>query len=157
MVLNVKLRFSRLKELREENAELITQKRQEAAEAISIMKAPTAKKADQEREKNGLVILDAHYGLAECFTERGLKEVVNSGGDGFETYIDVTIPVQALVNDSTLVIPGGRSKHNLLGFWDPCLGEKKKLRVRYMFRGKIHEVTVDDTMGLKAPMKGESG
>jgi DnaJ family protein C protein 11 len=30
---------------------------------------------------------------------------------------DVTIPVQALVNNSHLFIPGGRPKFNLLGFY----------------------------------------
>lgn len=38
---------------------------------------------------------------------------------------------------------------------DPCIGEKKKLRVRYLFRGKMHEVTVDDTSPLRAPVRGE--
>jgi DnaJ family protein C protein 11 len=37
---------------------------------------------------------------------------------------------------------------------DPCIGENKKLRVRYLFRNKMHEVTVDDVAVLRAPLKG---
>lgn len=142
-----------MQELRKDHGEHIAQKRKEALEAVSVMQSSTAKKAQQEREKNGLVILEAYYGYSECFTDRGLKDLTGEGRS--ESYIDVTIPVQALVNDSTLVIPGGRGKYHLLGFWDPCIGESKKLRVRYMFRGKVHQVTVDDMAALRAPMKCE--
>lgn len=40
-------------------------------------------------------------------------------------YCDVKLPIQALVNRSRLMIPGGRTKANLLGFYDPAMGEKK--------------------------------
>ncbi|TPX36294.1 hypothetical protein SmJEL517_g01426 [Synchytrium microbalum] len=54
-------------------------------------------------------------------------------------YIDVTIPVQSL--------------SSLLGFYDPCLGEVKKLRVVYRFQGKLHFVEVDDTSQMAAPLR----
>jgi DnaJ family protein C protein 11 len=147
---------SRVKDLRKNHADYISEKRKEALEAVSVMQAATAKKAAAEREKNGLVIIEAYYGCAECFTDRGMKERDSDSDDQHESYIDVTIPIQALVNDSTLVIPGGRGKYHLLGLYDPCIGENKKLRVRYSFRGRVHQVTVDDTVGLRAPLKGVS-
>lgn len=145
-------------ELREDHAEYIAQKKAEAQEALSVMERPTAQKAASEKEKHGLVILSAHYGRADAFTDRGLKEHSSStlpNGHTEEAYIDVTIPIQALVSDSKLVIPSGRAKYNLLGFWDPCIGEPKKLRVRYIFKDVLHQVTVDDVGALRAPIKGE--
>lgn len=70
-------------------------------------------------------------------------------------YCDVKIPLQALVSKSKLVIPGGRSKSNLLGFYDPAMGEKKVLRVRYLFRGQLHEAIFADKDPVAMPMRGE--
>ncbi|ORY35388.1 hypothetical protein BCR39DRAFT_509235 [Naematelia encephala] len=139
----------RIKELREENAEFIAQKKNDAQQAIGLMERSVQVKAEAEKLKNGLIIVSAHYGPASLFTPRGLREPIQ----GEEGVIDVTIPVQALVTDSHLSIPGGRGKYNLIGFWDPCIGENKKLRVRYLFRNKLHQVTVDDIAPLRLPLK----
>lgn len=109
------------------------------------MSPSVARKAASEKDKNGLVILSAHYGPASAFTIRGMRDT--------EQMIDVTIPLQALVQQSKLHIPAGPAKFNLLGFWDPCIGENKKLRVRYLFKGETHEVTVDDVSTLRAPVR----
>jgi hypothetical protein len=42
----------------------------------------------------------------------------------------------------------------ILTIQDPCIGENKKLRVRYLFRNRMHQVTVDDIAALRAPLKG---
>lgn len=147
----------RVKELREEHADFIAEKKSQAEEAISILERPTSLKVAQERAKHGLIIISAHYGNVASFTARGMRENGSEvGSEGAVAYIDVTIPVQALVGDSKLVIPGGRAKYNLIGFWDPCIGEPKKLRVRYLFKDVLHEVTVDDMAALRIPVKGES-
>lgn len=39
---------------------------------------------------------------------------------------------------------------------DPCIGEKKRLRVRYLFRDVVHEVEVDDVSQLRAPVKAHA-
>ncbi|OXC69014.1 hypothetical protein AYX13_02303 [Cryptococcus neoformans] len=147
----------RVKDLREEHKEFIRQKRQEARDAVDVMERSVEAKLAQERDRNGLIILSAHYGLASSFTDRGIivseKMDQEGGGEGEKEVIDVTIPVQALVQDGRLYIPGGKGKHNIIGFYDPCIGENKKLRVRYLFRGKMHEVTVDDTSPLRAPVR----
>lgn len=146
----------RVEELRKDHAEHIAQKKAEAQEALLVLERPTAQKAAAEKEKHGLVILSAHYGRADAFTDRGMKSQPSSpDGAEDESYIDVTIPIQALVNDGKLVIPSGRAKYNLLGFWDPCIGEGKKLRVRYLFKDVLHQVTVDDLGALRLPLKGE--
>ncbi|WVQ99858.1 hypothetical protein IAU59_007001 [Kwoniella sp. CBS 9459] len=142
---------NRIKELREENKEFIVQKRNEALEVVGLMERNVQSKVNAERERNGLVIISAHYGLASLFTPRGFK--ASEKDEHEEEIIDVTIPIQALVQDGKLYIPGGKGKFNILGFWDPCIGEQKKLRVRYLFRNKLHEVTVDDVGALRAPVK----
>lgn len=53
----------------------------------------------------GLVVVDARYGPREEGEDEG-------GVQGL--VVDVTVPVQALVNNSQLVIPGGRSKVRFL-------------------------------------------
>ena len=160
--------FRRVKELREENAEVIAQKRAAAEDAVLILERTASTKAKAEREKHGapisssshyasdsltpgLVILSAHYGLKTSFTSRGMQDPSNPTS----AIIDVTIPLQALVNDGKLIIPGGRAKYNLLGFYDPCIGEAKVLRVRYLFKDVVHEVTIPDTASLRIPVQGE--
>ncbi|GMK59100.1 hypothetical protein CspeluHIS016_0701150 [Cutaneotrichosporon spelunceum] len=140
----------RIKHLRSEHAEYIAQKRQDALDAILLMERAVSARAAAERERNGLVITDAYYGRASAFTPRGMRDETV---DGEPVVADVTIPVQALVASSRLFIPAGPAKHNLLGFYDPCIGEKKRLRVRYLFQGRVHEVEVDDLSALRAPVR----
>ncbi|WWC63149.1 uncharacterized protein I303_105749 [Kwoniella dejecticola CBS 10117] len=142
----------RITELREENKEFIVQKKAEALDAVHLMEREVEKRAKMERDRNGLIIVSAQYGVSSSFTPRGIK---GSEKDE-EEIVDVTVPVQALVQDGKLYIPGGKGKFNIIGFWDPCIGENKSLRVRYLFRGKLHEVTVDDTASLRAPIKAHA-
>ncbi|GAC97525.1 hypothetical protein PHSY_005111 [Pseudozyma hubeiensis SY62] len=161
---------NRLGELRKVNREVIVERRQAAVEAREVLKDQAVKRARQEFDRNGLVILDAWYGRKESFpaSRDGLAseaesiwtEVKNdspSPDDSAdlekETCWDVKIPLQALTARSQLIIPGSRSKANLLGFHDPVLGEKKHLLVRYSFRGSLHEVLVEDLMELALPMR----
>ena len=115
----------RVRELRSEHLDYIAQKKSEAQGAIVVMERQTALKTAEERERKGaspraklahqksmtipplgLIILSADYGLASSFTDRGKREQA----DDEEVVIDVTIPVQALVQDSRLYIPSRRSK-----------------------------------------------
>ncbi|KAJ3213085.1 hypothetical protein HDU67_003401 [Dinochytrium kinnereticum] len=74
--------------------------------------------------------------------------------DTSREFIDVTIPIQNLVINSQLHISGGYSKSNLMGFYDPCLGESKSLRITYSFRGNLHFLEVRDTSAVAAPLRG---
>lgn len=40
---------------------------------------------------------------------------------------------------------------NLSGFYDPCPEEEKMLRIRYLFRDAIHEVTYGDKEPVRIP------
>ncbi|KAK3814452.1 MAG: hypothetical protein J3Q66DRAFT_37752 [Benniella sp.] len=129
-------RADKLRELRKVHAEFIAKQRNEAEEAIRLLRDSTTRKMKQEQEKHGLVIVEAAYGN------------LNAG-----IVADVTIAVQALVNKSQLVMPGGHSKNHILGFYDPCLGEKKQLRIRYEFQERMHEVVVADMDHVALPIR----
>ncbi|KAF9914047.1 hypothetical protein BX616_009084, partial [Lobosporangium transversale] len=86
-------RAQKLQELRRVHAEFIENQKREAEEALNLLKESTARKAKQEQDKGGLVIIEAVYGNL-----------------GAGLVAEVTIAVQALVNNSQLVLPGGHSK-----------------------------------------------
>lgn len=44
-------------------------------------------------------------------------------------------------------------KNHILGFYDPCLGEKKQLRIRYEFQKRMHEVVVADMEHVALPVR----
>ncbi|KAF9916096.1 hypothetical protein BX616_004629 [Lobosporangium transversale] len=135
-----KERAQKIAELRHIHADFIAKQKKEAEEAIELLRESTARKMLQEQEKDGLVIVQAHYGNLDAAPELGLV-------------VDVTIPVQALVNNSQLIMPAGHSKSHILGFYDPCLGEKKQLKIRYEFQRRMHEVVVTDLASVAAPVR----
>ncbi|GAB5588185.1 hypothetical protein Unana1_03085 [Umbelopsis nana] len=128
----------KINELREEHADYLAQRKTEADQAQMILTDSARRKMKAEESKQGLVIIEAWYG------KRDGKH---------EDLVDVTIPVQALVNDSKLTIPGGHAKSNILGFYDPCLGEAKQLVIKYRFQNRLHEVTVEDTAPVACPLR----
>jgi DnaJ family protein C protein 11 len=118
---------------------------------------------------DGLIILVAQYGKippsdlnpARFLTAERMQELVNAVRSQFKVlmslddeplpnpeFIDVTIAVQSLVVSSQLHIPGGSSKSQIIGFYDPCFGEEKLLRITYQYKGKVHQVTVGETDSL---------
>lgn len=123
---------------------------EQALEDVANMACTVPLKREAEEQKKGLVIVNATYGLLQDATAP--LTTLNSPDDEFS--IDVTIPVQCMVEDSTLILPAGESKSWLTGFYDPCIGDPKQLRVRYLFWGRLHEVVINDEDPLKIPMKG---
>ncbi|SPO23766.1 uncharacterized protein UTRI_03737_B [Ustilago trichophora] len=167
---------NRLGELRKQNHELIVERRLAALEALEVLRDQAVKKATLEMRKNGLVVLEAWYGRKDSFPPsqilvRSVEEVQSeaekiwaeekvkssTSSDDVdltkETFWDVKVPVQALVNKGQIIVPGNRSKSNLLGFHDPVMGEKKHLQIVYSFRGVVHMVVVEDWSELAMPMR----
>ncbi|KAJ3355419.1 hypothetical protein HDU83_003396 [Entophlyctis luteolus] len=170
---------ARIEKLRSDNAAAIKQRKQEALSAIQLMSQQVARKQEVEEQKNGLVIVEALYGKlpesafarnstgsAAGFSMSSIFERETGSGAATPPYgsvefvgaengpwADVTVPVQNMVYNSQLFISGGHSKVHIVGFYDPCLGEPKKLRVTYKFQGKIHQVEVDDTNSVAAPLR----
>lgn len=44
-----------------------------------------------------------------------------------------------------------RVQAGLPGFYDPCVGEEKSLKLLYQFRGVMHQVISADTESLRIP------
>ncbi|KAJ1530047.1 hypothetical protein HK096_008754, partial [Nowakowskiella sp. JEL0078] len=160
-----------LKQVRNENAEILGKRRKEAKEAIRLMREGVKRKVDFEEAKNGLLIIEAFYGklpsipkgspshstqhLRNFLTENetGVGRSQTDLADDNKPFVDVTVAVMSLVNNSQLHITGGHTKAHMVGFCDPCLGETKKLRVTYKFQGHLHRIEVDDTAALAAPLR----
>ncbi|BGP02996.1 hypothetical protein RTG_02948 [Rhodotorula toruloides ATCC 204091] len=138
----------KIRELRKEHAEVIRERRKEALDAQALLAEHVKKRVKEEEAKNGLIIEEAIYGVLEA-----TKEKVDDEAE--LRWLDVTVPLQALLPTSLsqLTIPSGRSKSSLLGFYDPAIGEKKALRIRYRFKGKLHEAVWEDKEAVALPMR----
>uniref|UniRef100_A0A3Q2FU92 DnaJ homolog subfamily C member 11 n=1 Tax=Cyprinodon variegatus TaxID=28743 RepID=A0A3Q2FU92_CYPVA len=92
-------------------------------------------------ELRGLIILNGWYGKFVSDTSQKQEKA---------KVIDVTVPLQCLVKDSKLILTEA-SKAGLPGFYDPCVGEEKSLKLLYQFRGVMHQVISADTEPLRIP------
>ncbi|KAJ6631122.1 hypothetical protein B0H10DRAFT_1938666 [Mycena sp. CBHHK59/15] len=114
--------------------------RNDAEAVISFLKDKARDCMKVEAAKGGLVIVDATYGAMET-ADRDL---------GLSW--DVTIPVQALVRGSQVHISARHPKSSIQGFLDPAPFTLKSLRVRYLFRGRMHFTEVPDHLPLILPL-----
>ena len=137
-------------------------KKEEADRAIDLMQVTVMSKRAEEMVKGGLVVQSACYG--------SLPPVLNMDepieAQAYGNVVDVSIPVQCLVEESQLHMEGGESKVWEVGFYDPDVidahpgnrmpeapPEDRRLAVRYFFRGVLHQVVVNDRDELRAPMR----
>jgi DnaJ family protein C protein 11 len=135
--------FREQKKREDEAREKQTERRREAMNAQEVLRSLVEQIKDKEGSQ-GLIILEARYGQLTSTTthENSIK------------IIDVTVPLQALVKDSTLRIGTTVSKSNLIGFYDPCIGEEKSLLIKYSLRSQIHTVLYNDTDPVILPNRG---
>jgi hypothetical protein len=111
---------------------------------IALAEREYLRKVAAERSRSGLVVEDARYGnLRAPLEEQHDPE--------FPCVIDVTKPLQVLVDDGALVLHAG-GKARLPGFYDPCFWvQDKQLFVRYTYMGRTYEVTTADEDPLTLP------
>jgi DnaJ family protein C protein 11 len=88
-------RAKKLRFLREKNVSLMKERKKEAEEAMSIMKDFVDRRREVEESHKGLIIVEAYYGNLGVDKER-LKDTE------FPPIINVTLPLQSLVQDSQL-------------------------------------------------------
>ncbi|KAI8796247.1 dnaJ subfamily C member 11 [Biomphalaria glabrata] len=146
LIINPILKQQKQKELekqKEDYAERLAQKRAEAEKAVELMKETYERCVELEEKKSGLVIVKSVYGKLQSIDDSILDSAC----------VDVTIPIQALVKDSKLILPETSSKSGLPGFYDPFIGEEKKLYIRYLFRGRLHQAFISDTEPIRLPQQ----
>uniref|UniRef100_A0AAQ6AIH9 J domain-containing protein n=1 Tax=Amphiprion ocellaris TaxID=80972 RepID=A0AAQ6AIH9_AMPOC len=119
---------------RKSSATDIAKKKQEAESAVST-------RMQKHSYSLCLIILNAWYGKFVSDTSQKQEKA---------KVIDVTVPLQCLVKDSKLILTE-TSKAGLPGFYDPCVGEEKSLKLLYQFRGVMHQVISADTEPLRIP------
>ncbi|XP_006885846.1 PREDICTED: dnaJ homolog subfamily C member 11 isoform X1 [Elephantulus edwardii] len=144
LIIKPYLRAQKEKELekqRESTATDILQKKQEAEAAVRLMQESVRRIIEAEESRMGLIIVNAWYGKFVKDKSRKNEKV---------KVIDVTVPLQCLVKDSKLILTEA-SKAGLPGFYDPCVGEEKNLKVLYQFRGVLHQVMALDSEALRIP------
>ncbi|XP_062254247.1 dnaJ homolog subfamily C member 11 [Platichthys flesus] len=126
---------------RKSSATDIAKKKQEAESAVLLMQESVRRVIEAEESKMGLIILNAWYGKFVSDTSQKQEKA---------KVIDVTLPLQCLVKDSKLILTEA-SKVGLPGFYDPCVGEEKSLKLLYQFRGVMHQVISADAEPLRIP------
>ncbi|CAK9883200.1 unnamed protein product [Sphagnum jensenii] len=134
--------------------------RASSAKAQLLLKNVAERKKQKQAQRQGLVILEASYGDIRAH-EQGVDSINDSGlrpedddSDLPPPYLDVTIPLQFLVDDSgQLQLHQGVKKSGLMGFCDPCPGESKQLKIIYSYQGHCNEVVVGDYDELRIPQE----
>uniref|UniRef100_A0A9J8A5K3 DnaJ homolog subfamily C member 11 n=1 Tax=Cyprinus carpio carpio TaxID=630221 RepID=A0A9J8A5K3_CYPCA len=137
----VSLKIKELEKQRESSASDIAKKKQEAEAAVMLMQESVRRIIEAEESRMGLIILNAWYGKFVTDNSRKHERA---------RVIDVTVPLQCLVKDSKLILTEA-SKAGLPGFYDPCVGEEKSLKMLYQFRGVMHQCLCGDTEALRIP------
>ncbi|XP_055748139.1 dnaJ homolog subfamily C member 11 [Salvelinus fontinalis] len=130
-----------LEKHRESSASDIARKKQEAESAVLLMQESVRRIIETEESRMGLIILNAWYGKFVTDSSRRHERA---------KVIDVSVPLQCLVKDSKLILTEA-TKTGLPGFYDPCVGEEKSLKVLYQFRGVMHQVLSPDGEALRIP------
>uniref|UniRef100_A0A4W5LQD2 DnaJ homolog subfamily C member 11 n=1 Tax=Hucho hucho TaxID=62062 RepID=A0A4W5LQD2_9TELE len=130
-----------LEKHQESSASDIARKKQEAESAVLLMQESVRRIIEMEESKMGLIILNAWYGKFVTDNSRRHERA---------KVIDVSVPLQCLVKDSKLILTEA-TKTGLPGFYDPCVGEEKSLKVLYQFRGVMHQVLSPDGEALRIP------
>ncbi|KAJ7151154.1 hypothetical protein C8R46DRAFT_914405, partial [Mycena filopes] len=118
--------------------------RQRTEAVVAMLRQKAEDSCEAEAAKGGLVIVQATYEPIEIAEkELGLSW-------------DVTVPLQTLVRGSQIYISGRHPKHSIPGFLDPAPFTLKALRVRYLFRGRMHFAEVPEYLSFILPLPGKT-
>jgi len=129
------------------SGKLATKLRRDALALQEMQKPKAREKMLLESRYNGLIILDAWYGInvadqlsdeetAANFLEHSLED------PEFPFRINAKVPLQYQVKDGRLELNGPKSK--LLGLYDVAETKQKHLFIRYTDRGQQVEVVIGD-------------
>ena len=134
-------------------------KMEEARRSVELMQVTVMSKRAQEMVKGGLVVQSAFYGAVPEYLS--MEDTIDAQATG--EVVDVSVPIQCLVEESQLHMEGGESKVWEVGFYDPDFSSastlginettEHRLAVRYYFKGVLHQAIVGDLQELRAPMR----
>ncbi|CAL5359851.1 unnamed protein product [Camellia sinensis] len=128
----------------------VREARTAAEKAQQLLQNVANRKKNKQLETGGLVIAKAVYGSQNALKKK--DEVGETKDELASQVIDVTLPLNFLVNDSgNLRLHEGVKKSGIMGFCDPCPGEPKQLHLEYTCHGEIYDVVVDDYEELLIP------
>lgn len=143
--------------------EKLTQlQKEQALRDVSNMKFMLDRILRREQAAQGVIIRIALYGdlrlREDSFEECSAGQRTIEAKDLIGPAIDVALPLQCLVEQHTIVLPGGASasKADLPGFYNPAPLDthvELGLYVLYEFRGHLHEVIVGDRETLSLPFR----
>lgn len=140
-----------IEKVKETNRARMAEKRRGAESAIALMGAMYERIRTEEQRRQGLIIVTALYGKFGPDENVAAEQRDEMGFIQHNPHvIDVKVPLQCLVKDSRLNVYG-KTKSELPGFYDPCFGEDKLLRVDYEYRNQSYSVTVADNEELSIP------
>ncbi|KAL8285480.1 hypothetical protein RB597_002512 [Gaeumannomyces tritici] len=153
---------------RDELADHVARRRAEADELTALLAVGAQARQQAERQRGGLVILAAKYGVPDVESDDALlasaappsRKQRPTPFDPDHEVADVVVAVAALVQGGddddeapgSLLIPAGLRKSRLLGFWDPAPLRTKVLQVRYAYRGREAFVEVRGREELRLPV-----
>ncbi|XP_049299929.1 dnaJ homolog subfamily C member 11 [Anopheles funestus] len=141
-----------IEKVKETNSARMAEKRREAESAIALMGALFERIRKDELKSEGLIIVSALYGKFSDNENVSLEEADDMGFVQQNPFvIDVRIPLQCLVKDSQLMLYSS-SKSELPGFYDPCFGEEKQLKIDYEFRNNSYSSVFADSDPVRLPM-----
>lgn len=145
-----------IEKVKETNRLRMAEKRREAESAIALMGALYERIRNDEEKRKGLIIVTALYGKFNSDENVSIEQHDDMGFIQHNpNIIDVKLPLQCLVKDSRLQLYGS-TKSELPGFYDPCFGEDKFLRIDYEYQGRSCSITVADSEDVKLPENGAS-
>uniref|UniRef100_A0A182MMY3 J domain-containing protein n=1 Tax=Anopheles culicifacies TaxID=139723 RepID=A0A182MMY3_9DIPT len=140
-----------IERVKETNSARMAEKRKEAESAISLMGALFERIRKEEIKCEGLIIVSALYGKFSDIENASLEEADDMGFvQQNPLVIDVRIPLQCLVKDSQLTLYSS-SKSELPGFYDPCFGEEKQLKIDYEFKNNSYSSVFADSDPVRLP------
>eukprot|EP00929_Paragymnodinium_shiwhaense_P052842 TRINITY_DN26462_c0_g1_i1.p1 TRINITY_DN26462_c0_g1~~TRINITY_DN26462_c0_g1_i1.p1 ORF type:complete len:356 (+),score=85.54 TRINITY_DN26462_c0_g1_i1:76-1143(+) len=143
-------------------ANLLSIQKEQANIDVRNMEYALGRILRREQAVGGVIIRKALYGdlrlREESFEEGMLGRRTIREEDLIGPFIDVTLPLQALVEKHSIVLPGGAytSKADIPGFYNPVpldLHAELNLYVLYDFRGNQHENIVGDRECLSLPYR----
>lgn len=128
----------------------IAQAKARALADCRLMTDEVNRKREAEEAKGGLVILQAFYGR---HPDSAGEIPIEMDEADLSDRVDVTLPLQYMVQNSQLQVPSGTTKSALIGFYDPVPDEDKWIEVIYLYRHKTHRVVASDVESLRMPLK----